>query len=892
MAKSINLFASLVETRCLLGKDVTIADLNHIKNKEGLSLASVIQPTPLISLKPAMSSQYNGQSGTNNNASNNNCNPSHQSSSNNLSSSPKSTNNSNVHETNITTSTHSSSSSSQRNNNNNNKNNSISNDPVNQHMAHNSSLFSANFNVNPFIKALSHFISLHHPGHQETGCKKNQIETSLASADNNTTNSLGTLRPPTTTSSNMLLPKETKVSRSRASKQASLSREALDAKNVEDFSSNALSQDWTREEIELFAKALEICGKNFGAIKKEFLPSKSVRSIVEYYYIGTREYLDSKRKTQQSIVEPDACSSPEKQQTYNGQGGDGGDGSTGSGGGGGSTTGSSSTTNNTTSNGITNSSSNNSTTNNKTNNNADDQRSKTKSASDVKVETLKSEEQQSTPIVPKLTSTSDSKLENRNSTKTKKSPTPEDSRMSVYTFEDCKEDDVANISVKQSMRSSKSSPGAEVRPLRAKPILPNNSIDADPSLSNVGSLKFYMDGQLVLKLNACQDQMKGIEKCHWVQSEEQSCKSNKMRLNKKRLKKHEQNNQYRNEESNMSTDQQNSNSGTSYQGEDYKNETSGDEDSKESEDSMNSQKHPNPSNNDAYPAKKPKIKLESVQPPQIDYHNQAMNVSTAQQSPTLNSNHGHQPWSSQGLAAAAALFISQNAAALAVQHQQQSMKNENYDNPSNFMRSQADLMLLNRYSASQMPSLPSNEFAEYERAIRGARAVSTNSQVSNNRSIRSSPSSMSSTSTLENIGGCHRPDSIGYPPMNLQQPPRAHSTSSSTSTSSSSASTLPMASAVPSVGYGLSVTPSSSPATSDTVTAYTAASMNRGYTTIGSSPVDLSVDTDCDTDMSVDLTMTPKKKSQSKKMRSTLKSSSSAVSKESPTNPPRYDYHV
>lgn len=46
VAKSLNLFANLVETRSLLGRDVTMADLNHIRRREGLSLASVIQPLP------------------------------------------------------------------------------------------------------------------------------------------------------------------------------------------------------------------------------------------------------------------------------------------------------------------------------------------------------------------------------------------------------------------------------------------------------------------------------------------------------------------------------------------------------------------------------------------------------------------------------------------------------------------------------------------------------------------------------------------------------------------------------------------------------------------------------------------------------------------------------
>ncbi|XP_076317342.1 uncharacterized protein LOC143229214 isoform X2 [Tachypleus tridentatus] len=54
-------------------------------------------------------------------------------------------------------------------------------------------------------------------------------------------------------------------------------------------SGSSSSGDWTYEEALLFARALETCGKNFGAIKKEFLPWKPVKSIIEYYYQGKEE---------------------------------------------------------------------------------------------------------------------------------------------------------------------------------------------------------------------------------------------------------------------------------------------------------------------------------------------------------------------------------------------------------------------------------------------------------------------------------------------------------------------------------------------------------------------------------------------------------------------------
>ncbi|XP_049512219.1 nascent polypeptide-associated complex subunit alpha, muscle-specific form isoform X3 [Dermacentor silvarum] len=43
---------------------------------------------------------------------------------------------------------------------------------------------------------------------------------------------------------------------------------------------------WTPAEAGLFARALDECGKNFGAIKKDFLPWKPVKSLIEFYYQG------------------------------------------------------------------------------------------------------------------------------------------------------------------------------------------------------------------------------------------------------------------------------------------------------------------------------------------------------------------------------------------------------------------------------------------------------------------------------------------------------------------------------------------------------------------------------------------------------------------------------
>ncbi len=56
-------------------------------------------------------------------------------------------------------------------------------------------------------------------------------------------------------------------------------------------------EDWSAIEANLFEDALEKYGKEFGDIKRDFLPWKSMRSIIEYYYQWktTDRYLQQKR---------------------------------------------------------------------------------------------------------------------------------------------------------------------------------------------------------------------------------------------------------------------------------------------------------------------------------------------------------------------------------------------------------------------------------------------------------------------------------------------------------------------------------------------------------------------------------------------------------------------
>lgn len=508
IAKSLNIFASLVETRSLLGRDVTIADLNHIRDKEGLSLASVIQPN--------RQTAHHGNSGLS---------PTQQQSNNALhASSPQKSPQQSL--------------SSPR-------------DQLNTSER-------LNFNQ-PLMKALSHFISLHHPCHHNSECKKLLKETPLDDDTMPTVSiTAGNLRQGSSA------PKESKVGRSRSSiKQAINAGKDETSEKEDDIQSGSYSvqspsyDDWTREELELFSKAIEICGKNFGTIKKDFLPSKSVKSIVEYYYIGSRDAPDAKRKPLQAAETSDVCSSPGKTSaSNNGQGGGGGGGSTV---GGKSESGSGLAPSSTSTNTTTNSSSRTSGSKSETDNSD-------KKLSDA-IECARVKDL-SHSLNPTLLSESNSKMAIGSDIKTDVKPKVNnfDARMSVYNFDEENKDD-------SPLRLDCPRPGAEVKPLKAKPILPGASIEGDAAQSNVGSLKFFMDGQLVLKLNACQEQQEGIERCHWVQSGDKIIDAARQ---KRYVKRGDRTSNARQNGS------QADNSSHLYNDDDYKDDASIDEDSKES----------------------------------------------------------------------------------------------------------------------------------------------------------------------------------------------------------------------------------------------------------------------------------------------------------------------
>ena len=56
-------------------------------------------------------------------------------------------------------------------------------------------------------------------------------------------------------------------------------------------------EDWSSAEANLFEEAIEKYGKDFNDIKKDFLPWKSMKNIIEYFFMWktTDRYVQQKR---------------------------------------------------------------------------------------------------------------------------------------------------------------------------------------------------------------------------------------------------------------------------------------------------------------------------------------------------------------------------------------------------------------------------------------------------------------------------------------------------------------------------------------------------------------------------------------------------------------------
>lgn len=640
VAKSLNLFASLVETRSLLGRDVTIADLNHIRHKEGLSLASVIQPVRQAAVtamnnistsNPSLASSATTSSSTSALTSSSSATTTTSSqaivsqvapTSSNSQSTTQSTSRvqstSSPTDSSPTTATAATSLKSPPNNcetttsqQQQQPSPSATLNETSANLTQQASQIShsiENVTINqPLMKALSHFISLHHPCHHDTNCKKLLKDIPLEDDSTPTVNLRqgSSIAKRARTAAKLQQQQQQQLAKaehtSNISESTSEQQQLANASGVSPSdTTQQLSpsyEEWTREEVELFSKAIEVCGKNFGSIKKEFLPTKSVKSIVEYYYIGSRDVSDNKKqKSYQNSDSHDACSGPEKSSAGNNNGKSGG----GGGGGGGPTSssnhpssssagpnnGPSSTVATSTSNASPSATTSSRTTTNtsnindfcKTNLKANTSLTygNVKPNPDVKGLLNKTHSGKSSIVAPDASELQADLTENKS-----KQAKNIDARMSVYNFdEDFKDESPVKFECPR--------PGAEVKPLKAKPIMPNSSNSTDINNSNVGSLKFFMDGQLVLKLNARQEQQEGIERCHWVPSGDRVASANRQKRYTKRS----------NDKLTANADQTSSQSSSvisSNHDEDSKNneDLSGDEDSKES---MNSFNNPNLTN--------------------------------------------------------------------------------------------------------------------------------------------------------------------------------------------------------------------------------------------------------------------------------------------------------
>lgn len=198
------------------------------------------------------------------------------------------------------------------------------------------------------------------------------------------------------------------------------------------LNSKTANRDWSKTEAYTFAKALEVCGKNFGAIKKNWLPWKPVKSIIEFYYKGSDnddpnddEPGDLGKRRQFLSVNSTKSLMSTKPPASN---------------------------------------------NNNTNN---------------------------------IAARSNGSASNKDNEKE-----PEDYDTPTSS-ENASKLDMFNLILN----------GKEIRPLKAKPIIKTELVESSSSstTSNLGSLKFYMDGQLVLKLNAKQQ---AETKTQWIESQD------------------------------------------------------------------------------------------------------------------------------------------------------------------------------------------------------------------------------------------------------------------------------------------------------------------------------------------------------------------------------------
>ncbi|XP_054169091.1 hybrid signal transduction histidine kinase M-like [Oppia nitens] len=304
------------------------------------------------------------------------------------------------------------------------------------------------------LKGLSDFVSSHHPKHHDVSCR---VSTTIE-----TTNSLD-----------------------------------INSNNL----TTLVTSEWNVNEIQLFSRALEVCGKNFSAIKKDFLPWKSVKSIIEYYYLGLN------RDNPQSPTVKSENHSHSNQSD------------------------------------------------NSLNTDTDSPISKsfaldilssvskfmtcTQTKTEVNNCVDKSQSLRNSCDSNNNNNNSSSSSSNSNNTDTNTSNTTNTNTNTSNTNSNNSNTNSSNTNnsdsdVKPNVDDLKTTvSGQEVKPLKAKPILPTSIQESNNSISTLGSLKFFLDGQLVLKLNA-QQELIG-QKCQWVESLDTAKKPKPLHKPSKRL---------------------------------------------------------------------------------------------------------------------------------------------------------------------------------------------------------------------------------------------------------------------------------------------------------------------------------------------------------------------
>lgn len=241
---------------------------------------------------------------------------------------------------------------------------------------------------------------------------------------------------------------------------------------------------WTTNEAQIFAKALQVCGKNFSAIKKDYLPWKSVRSIIEFYYYSVDKDNEQKKKSPKHLDKQNKSPIDESKRKRSSKD-DGPESSY------------------------------------KSSDKQNVQETSSNGTSDNGASLAADSEADSGKSCTNQEDGCKDELVNPDSTSILKSNTTVNGSHCDNTIFKAINGNINGNHVLINDHKRNSVPGQEVRPIKAKPVVQNEVVpDGDEncllSNSTLGSLNLYLHGELVLKLNA-QQQDSGQK---WVESME------------------------------------------------------------------------------------------------------------------------------------------------------------------------------------------------------------------------------------------------------------------------------------------------------------------------------------------------------------------------------------